>query len=97
MMSRFADYWLVVGHDSLSLPQTQPSNSEGAINRRPSLSFSSTSTSTTSSRPSFEMSSPELWSEAMSSPHSTPRSSAHSSPSGIYSKPQIPNSDRRRG
>ncbi|KAJ3738567.1 hypothetical protein DFH05DRAFT_1531287 [Lentinula detonsa] len=51
MMSRFADYWLVVGHDSLSLPQTQPSNSEGAINRRPSLSFSSTSTSTTSSSP----------------------------------------------
>ncbi|KAJ3710233.1 hypothetical protein DFJ43DRAFT_1228649 [Lentinula guzmanii] len=79
----YSNYWLVVGHDSLSLPQTQPSNSEGAINRRPSLSFSSTSTSTTSSRPSFGMSSPELWSEAMSSPHSTPSSSAHSSPSGV--------------
>ncbi|KAJ3786612.1 hypothetical protein GGU10DRAFT_351325 [Lentinula aff. detonsa] len=79
----YSDYCLVVGPDSLSLPQTQPSNFEGAINRRPSLSFSSTSTSTTSSRPSFGMTSPELWSEAMSSPHSTPSSSAHSSPSGV--------------
>ncbi|KAJ3744637.1 hypothetical protein DFH05DRAFT_1070061 [Lentinula detonsa] len=79
----YSNYCLVVGPDSLSLPQTQPSNSEGAIIRRPSLSFSSTSTSTTSSRPSFGMTSPELWSEAMPSPHSTPSSSAHSSPSGV--------------
>ncbi|KAJ3757856.1 hypothetical protein EV360DRAFT_70783 [Lentinula raphanica] len=78
----YANFSLVVGSDSSSVSQTQPSNSENTASRRPS-SHSVSSTSSGSSKLSFATASPQVWSRTMTSPYSTPGSSVNSSSSGV--------------